>query len=153
MDILSIIESNRKIQKEANIFNIQAGEEVFHIMTNSEWKSHLKNILNGARNVSEIKDLNILKIPQLDSEMIKIISEYNPNTITIDDQVLNIEYSKTCDRFYVLTNVDEEFARKTSLENIKLPGGRIVEICCNGLSSNNFIDLVKKLEDERIQRR
>jgi len=148
MNIQFIIESNYRIQKEALKFNIQAGEEVFDVITNSEWKTHLTNILNGARNLSEIADLSILQIPELDSDMIETVKEYNPDNIIIENQFLSIEYGKG----YVRTYVTEDFARSTSLEHIKLPGGRIVEIHCNNHSSNNFIDLVEKIEESRIKR-
>jgi len=153
MNLSSIIVYNQQIQLNARKFNIQAGEDIFPIMSKSQWKEHLTNLLNGARNLSEIIDLSILQIPQLDSELIEIIKEFNPDFITVDNNILHIEYGKEDDKYYCRTNVDENFARNTILDNIVLPGGRIVEIYCNNISANNFINLVEKIEGERIKRR
>ena len=152
MNIQSIIEVNRNIQQDACKFNIRAGEIVFPIMSQSEWKDYLINILNNARSISEIKDLKILQLPELDSEMRTLVEVFNPFTIEVDGEILNIEYRKEYgDILYARTNVTEDFARNTSMENLSLPGGRIVEICCNSCRSNSFTKLVEQLEKIRIE--
>ncbi len=149
----AVITENRQIQEKARQLNIRAGKEIFKLMTHSEWRDWLVLRLNGARSAMEVIDFESLKLPQLDPKLVQLVITDNPNTVEIEGVTLEIEYGKEYYReTYVRTSVEEEFARKTTVEAVILPSGRTVEIRCSGHSAKSFAELVKKLEKSRIER-
>lgn len=151
--IKAVIERNREEQKKARELNIRAGSDVFTIMSRSEWRDWLSQRLNGARCAMEVVDFDSLQLPQLDPELVQLVITENPDTVQIEGVTLEIEYGKEYyGGIYVRTSVEEEFARGVTAETVLLPSGRTVEIRCSGHSAKTFVELVEKLERNRIER-
>ncbi len=151
--IKAVIERNREEQKKARKLNIRAGEDVFKLMSRSEWRDWLVSRLNGARCAMEVVDFENLQLPALDPELVQLVITENPDTVEIEGVTLEIEYGKEYyGGVYCRTNVEEEFARKCGSESVLLPSGRTVEIRCSGHSAKSFVELVEKLERSRIDR-
>lgn len=153
-DLQAVITENRQRQEQARQLNIRAGQDTFKIMSSSEWQEWLTGKINGARRVAEIADLDALRLPALDSSLVMKVTSDNPETLVIEGNTLNIEYGKDSwgGGSYVRTSVEEQFARRTKVEVVKLPGGRIVDIHCNGHSAKTVMELVESLEQSRIER-
>lgn len=148
----AVIRENRQRQERARDLNIRAGENVFKIMSRSEWREWLTERLNGARRAMEIADINTLHLPELEAELVAKVLADNPDTVTIESVELAIEYGKDYGGTYARTDVEEEFARNAQSETVTLPGGRSVEIRCSDHSAKTFAELVEKLEKSRIER-
>jgi len=153
MEIRAAIAHNQEIQKKARDLNVRAGEDVFHIMSRSEWKQWLSERVDGARCSMEVRDFDLLHLPELEPAMVQLVTTENPDTVTIEGISLQIEYGKEYyGGVYVRTNVEEEFARVVQTETVLLPSGRTVEIRCSGHSAKSFKELVEKLEKSRVDR-
>lgn len=94
----------------------------------------------------------LLKLDSLISpEKCEAIRKINPDQISADGETLLVEYGRDWSSFYALTNITEEFARRTKLEAITLPSGRQVKLVCGSHSAMTFHELVEKLEKSRIE--
>ena len=152
-ELQQIVDKNSALQKRAQNLNIRNGSYVFDIMNNSELKTWLSERLNGSRSIAEISNPDVLILPELDQKFVKKILKDNPDQITLDGQSFSVQYEKDWrGNCFASIAVEEDFARNTKLEKINLPGGREVLIVCNSHQADNFVSLVEKLEQSRIER-
>jgi hypothetical protein len=138
MKIQEIIERNKSLQSQARELNRRAGQEVFLVMTQSQWKQWLAERISGARNADEIPDLQKIRLPELDPEIVKLIHDENPDQIEILGQMRQVEYPGIgyTPRVEIYFKDVEAWEISTRLpiwcgipdEGYKLPGGRQVEI-------------------------
>ncbi|MDP3900477.1 MAG: hypothetical protein Q8Q23_05365 [bacterium] len=147
-----IIEFNRALQNRAKELNIRAGQNVFKIMSQNEWKEWLFARLGGAVSVETIADQNMLRLLELDATLVAQVLADNPDTLTVEGETLTVMYGKDWNTCYARTEVSEEFARLISAESVMLPSGRAVELRCGSYSAKTIKELVEKLEAARIQR-
>lgn len=140
--IQTVIAANRAIQMEARKWNTRAGETVFSVMTNEEWKVWLGNRLNGAISCATVYNLESLRLPALDSELVNLTREMNPDSITLFGRQLSVEYREPycgTPRPPQITLGDEFISnnRWNELpdEGVKLPGGRALNIILKPPSS------------------
>jgi len=147
------IETNLQIQRQTRNLNIRAGERIFPIMSRSEWKTWLIGKIQGARSVAEIKDLDSLFLPPLDPVMVEKIMAENPDIVEIEGETLEVRYEQDWNNQFICSvKISEEFVRRTSVDNIYLPGGRSVRIDCGSYSADSIPELVEKLEKRRIEK-
>lgn len=151
--LMEVIETNLRTQKQARDLNVRAGERIFPIMSRSEKKAWLVEKLQGARSVAEIKDLDSLLLPALDSAVIEKIMAENPDTIGVEGETLGIKYEQDWNNKFVCSvEISEEFLRRVRIDKLYLPGGRSVQLQCGSYSVDSISELVEKLEKNRIEK-
>lgn len=131
MDVQSIAARNREIQRQAHELNVRAGEIIFATLSYSAFELWLKERISGARSLSEIKDLQVLLLPDLDRELIQLVLDENPDELIVLGKSLKVEYR---DNGYApRITLDREMVarhgwRELPDAGIKLPSGRLVEV-------------------------
>ncbi len=140
--IQAVIAANRAIQMEARKWNNRAGEIVFPVMTNEEWKLWLGSRLKGAISCATISNLDLLRLPALDVGLVNLTREMNPDSIIVLGKVVPVEYREPyCDtpRLPQVTLGDEFISsncwNELPNEGVKLPGGRAVHIVLKSSTS------------------
>lgn len=151
--LAEVVSYNCQRRKRAKELNIRVGEEVFEIRSSPELKKWLQGKLKGAGRVEEIENIDNLYLPELDSKKVSRIKKENPETFNIQGKTLDIEYRREFSgEFVAETEVNEEFARSTSVEAVLLPSGRKVKLLSEDCSAYSFPELVEKLEERRIEK-
>lgn len=140
--VQAVIAANRAIQMEARKWNVRAGEQVFPVMTSDEWKSWLGSRLNGATSCATVPNLDSLRLPALPADMMGLVREMNPDSITLFGKEIPVEYREPYYGTAKLPQVTlgDEFIstnRWSGLpdEGVKLPGGRLVNVALKSASS------------------
>lgn len=125
-----VVESNIALQRRAKELNIRAGEVAFPVMSQPQWKEWLAVRLNGTRRVSEIVNMEILRLLELDQEIVDLILTENPDIV----EVLGLQFPVAYHNGYAPQVVLEGEMVEKNLWNdlpetgIKLPGGRLIEV-------------------------
>ncbi len=125
-----VIEENIALQKRAYDLNTRAGENVFPIMSRTEWQSWLEERLNGARRIAEVQDCEVLKLPPLDQELINMIIQENPDEIMVLGKSFSVVYERN---FVPQITIESDMAEEKLWNNLPdegvyLPGGREVSV-------------------------
>ncbi len=162
-EIQVVITTNRAIQTEARKWNVRAGEVVFPVMTFDEWKSWLGSRLNGAISCSTVSNLESLRLPALDPEMVALTREMNPDSVTILGKELPVEYREPyygTPKLPQITLGDEFIStnRWSGLpdEGVKLPGGRVLNVVLkpstswSALAEGSDIPVLKQTMKNRL---
>jgi hypothetical protein len=130
LDLLrEVISFNRELQQRAREFNVRAGEEVFPVLTRQEWEERLRPLLAGAVSVATIPDIQKLRLPELDQELVGLVLRENPDTIEVLGKPCKVEY-----RAGQPPRVRIDFRGEAAMdwlnlpEEIRLPGGREVNL-------------------------
>jgi len=128
--IEAVINHNRSLQCNARELNIRAGEIVFPVMNQAEWKSWLAVRLNGARRAGEIVNFEALRLPELDQKIVNTISTDNPDIIEVLGLQFSVAYRSGCAPQITLKGelVEKNHWNDLPETGIKLPGGRLVEV-------------------------
>ena len=120
-----VIENNLRIIKQAQGLNRRAGETVFPIMSRHQLKEWLMGRLGGARAVSEIVDFAALRFPELDAAQVEKVLADNPVSLEVEGEVLEINYNS-----FPSAEITEETALRLTVDQVVLPGGRVVLLRC-----------------------
>lgn len=142
-----VIENNLRIIKQAQGLNRRAGETVFPIMSRHQLKEWLMGRLGGARAVSEIVDFAALRFPELDAAQVEKVLADNPVSLEVEGEVLEINYNS-----FPSAEITEETALRLTVDQVVLPGGRVVLLRCKYSSSDSVPELKADLEKTRIER-
>jgi len=92
MEIQEVITANRAVIAQAKSLNVRAGEVVFIILSYDEMMTRFTTSLRGARRVSEIQDLDAMRLPDLDPDLVKMVTDDNPDTVEILGREFAVEY-------------------------------------------------------------
>jgi hypothetical protein len=157
-------DQNRKTREQSRQLRVRSGGAVEEISESDEQKLYEaefadKGIISAQSLKSAIEsgkvnpDNLLLKLEDfISAEEQKKIMADNPDTVTVEGETLTVEYGVVSgSEFYCRAEVAEEFARSAKTEAVTLPGRRIVELCCGGYATKSFPELVKKLEQRRIE--
>lgn len=130
MDLIQLIAANNTAQSQARALNARAGESVFRVMSYEEKMRWLSERLAGARNLKEVKDLQVVAFDQPEQEMVDLIMSENPDEIMILDKSLVVEYHHGCSPQVTLDRemVAAHAWRDLPDTGVRLPGGRLVEV-------------------------
>lgn len=124
------IERNIFIQNQARKLNLQAGKDIFPIMSLDDRVSWLRQRLKGApRRLSEIANFESLQLPELDQGFIEMVLADNPDTIEVLGRTVPVEYSDCAPCIHIDFRGDD-LKKIVCLpdEGVFLPGGREVAI-------------------------
>ena len=129
MTLETILEENRSIRSLATSLNQRAGSQVFPVMSETELQIWMRNALNGARSRTEIKNLNALRLPDLNPALVAKVKADNPDTILVLGIPTPVDYSETVPRVRLDTvSVASNAWRNLPDSGIILPGGRFVKV-------------------------
>jgi hypothetical protein len=130
MEIQTIIQKNRAVLHRARELNARAGKQIFPVPTRAQLKEVLQTVLGGARCVREIGDMNALRLPELEPELVELVTGQNPDEIGLCGRTLKVEYREGRAPLVAL-NWEAAAAhawRDLPDEGVRLPGGREVEV-------------------------
>ena len=158
-------DQNRETRKLSRQLRIRSGGAVEEISESKEQELYKlefkdKEIISVRSLQSAIEsgkvnpDNLLLKLEDfIPVETQKKIMADNPDTVQVEGETLAVEYGVSGHEFYCLAEVAEGFARSVAVkvEVVTLPGGRTVELRCEGHSTKSLPELVEKLEQERIE--
>ncbi|MDF1498294.1 MAG: hypothetical protein P1P85_02985 [Patescibacteria group bacterium] len=159
-------DQNREIREQSSQLRTRSGGAVEKISESDERKLYEQEFagkgiisVRSLRSAIESGNINpdnlLLKLEDFIpvEEQEKIMAD-NPDTVKVKNEILTVEYGGGSwgDEFFCRASVTEEFARTTKVEAVTLPGGRTVELRCEGHSAKTFSELVEKLEQKRIEK-
>ncbi|HAU66676.1 TPA: hypothetical protein DCW61_05000 [Candidatus Uhrbacteria bacterium] len=131
----AVIAHNRSIAARAAQLNIRVGETRFPVMDRTALATWLANRLQGARRISEVSDMNALRLPELDAGLVTRTLFECPDTLNVLGTVVPVEYrAPYCGTPQVpRASLPEELVANNGWLNlpdvgIALPGGRVVEV-------------------------
>jgi hypothetical protein len=154
MEIQEVITANRAVIAQAKSLNVRAGEVVFIILSYDEMMTRFTTSLRGARRVSEIQDFDAVRLPGLDSDLVKMVTDDNPDTVEILGREFAVEYRNHYDP-RIEIRFEDDWADKWQdiPETLTLPGGREISIksVTDGhgywIEAENPIELKGKIKD------
>lgn len=128
--LMEVVRANRELQAKARQWNVRAGQEVFKILSRQEWEQWLAERLQGAISVATIPDLDSLRLPPLDQEIVNLIMQENPDTIEVLGQTCKVEYVGMSDvpRLRIDFRGEQANDWQKLPDEIRLPGGREVVV-------------------------
>ncbi|MBI2551443.1 ATP-dependent RNA helicase [Candidatus Uhrbacteria bacterium] len=130
-----ILSANAARQKRAGELNARSGEETFKVYSSDELSGFYLTALAGARRIGEIRDVESLRLPSLDEELVEMVVGENPDQIDILGVNLAVEYrSPYYGTVYApRVKLSEEMVKanawaKLPDEGIRLPSGRFLMV-------------------------
>ena len=134
-NLSAVLAANTERQTQAQKLNTRAGENVFHVFSQTEVYELYASALSGATRIVEVSNPGALALPGLDEELVAIVVRENPEAINVLGAELEVEYrpaswSGPCPPRVRLT---EEMVKAQAWlnlpdEGVRLPGGRAVEV-------------------------
>lgn len=154
MEIQEVITANRAVIAQAKSLNMRAGETVFTILSRDEMLTRFTTSLCGARRVSEIQDFDALHLPDLDPDLVKMVTDRNPDTIEILGREFVVEYRNHYGPRIEIRFEDIWADKWQDLpDTLTLPSGRLVLVksVVEGhgywIEAENPIELKDKIKD------
>lgn len=92
MQIKEIIAANKSRQQEAKRLNARAGENLFQVFSLTDLTAQIAERLSGARRMTEIVNPELLRLPELDQELVGKVLRGNPDRIMVLDREVAVEY-------------------------------------------------------------
>lgn len=125
-----VLACNKIVQDEARRMNVLCGESLFKVYSQAELQTFLMERLAGARNIAEVGDVEALRLPELEEELVYLVLSENPEKIPVLGQDMAVSYQNGAPPRVTITEETIQGRRWLELpdEGIKLPGGRQVEI-------------------------
>lgn len=145
-----VLALNRGEQNYARYLNVRCGENLFRVYSLAELEAFFMERLVGNRNIREVADVEVLRLPLLDEEMIALVLEENPDKIRVLNEDMSVSYQQGAPPRVTITEQSTEGRRWLELpdEGIKLLGGRAVEIVLvmgwNTVANNKDIPALKE---------
>ncbi len=126
----SIMAHNMEILVLMRLLNIRSGRDTFPVPDQAELTELLETCLGGARRLAEVRDLEVLRLPEPDPEIVADILRKNPNTLCVLGSDLPVTYSEFADPSVTLTPdmVNSGRWRELQDEGYKTPGGKPVRV-------------------------
>lgn len=125
-----VIRANRELEQKARELNVRAGSKVFSILSVKEWEKWLSERLGVAVSAATIPDLEALRLPPLDEDLIRLVFEENPDEIQVLGQTPKVTYQEG---YKPKAGISGEAMGQAPFiwlqlpdEGVKLPGGRLV---------------------------
>lgn len=150
-----VVEHNLRIQKTAREMNTRAGKAVFPVMSREEWEVWLAERLPGIASLTEVKDWNPLKLPELDSAVTQKIMADNPDTIEVLGKMMEVSYKNNWGKLICSSEISKDFLfslQKRGVDTVQLPGGRVISLVCESLTASSVSELAEKLEGEEVEK-
>lgn len=91
-ELKTVIDDNRALLARMKALNLRTGLETFPIPSREELRARMTNVLQGARRVAEIRDLEVLRLPLLDEVQVAEVLRLCPDTIEVLGREVAVEY-------------------------------------------------------------
>lgn len=146
--IKSVIKDNQNIQKQASELNIRTCSSSFKVFSFNELVQFFNKRLDGAKSISEIKQIETLKLPELDTELVQKIKIDYPDFIDVAGIPKKIAYTNSCPTIEFEHKELSKNKWKSLPDILCLPNGRSIEMSSvidnKKISSKTIEDFKKK---------
>lgn len=158
MDIKEIVAANKLRQQEAVRLNIRAGECIFQVLSVTQLAVWYAERLGRARRLAEIVNWESLRLPELDSGLVRKVLTENPDTINVLGREVPVQYSSSHRNPFIFMNFQSEKLfdwTKIPKEGIMLPSNREVTLyastegCSIELPSSKFVEGAREILNSR----
>ena len=128
--VSDVSKDNSARREKARSLNSRAGKDLFETYEYVQLASFYFKAINGARSVSEIEDIEALRLPPLDEAEVSRVMGENPDAIELCGGNVPIKYSRhySPQATLNLEMVSSNRRRDLPNEGVFLPSGREVEI-------------------------
>jgi len=129
--IIQILAASKARQDEARRLNNRAGENLFQVFSLAELIVWVTERIGGARRMAEITDPEVLRLPELDRNLVQKVLRDNPDELDLLGRTCPVEYRGVGNDPLVRIDFRGEQARdwlNLPSEGVRLPGGREVSL-------------------------
>jgi hypothetical protein len=147
----NIILENRKLIERCEDLNARNGTKIFKLYSKDELVEYFTARMNNASRISDVKNLEDLLLPIIDSDKENSVLINCPDTIKFMNRSIPVQYSKNAATIHLDWSLIEDSWKE--LQDISLANGKIVGIVLKMDNKNihgKTVDILKKRIGDRL---